>query len=51
MALATEADAILEFARNLGEVRPELAWILTPYDTWEPNPAYVGPTVPHPESE
>ena len=25
------------------------AWILSPLDTWEANPFYGGPRVPHPE--
>lgn len=49
--MATEAEACKEYARNYGYDHPELAWILTPFDTWEPNPAYRGPKVPHPEDE
>ncbi len=47
--LATETEACREYARNVGHERPEDAWILTDWDTWEPNPFYCGPAVPHPE--
>lgn len=49
--LATEAEACREFARNIGEEFPERAWLLTSFDTWERNPAYTGPAVPHPEAD
>ena len=49
--LATPAEAAREFARNVGMERPQQAWILTSYDTWEPNPFYTGPKVRHPEEE
>lgn len=45
--LANEQDACREYAANCGSDR---AWVLTPFDTWEPNPHYRGPRVPHPES-
>jgi hypothetical protein len=48
---AKPADAMREFARNTGSDRPEVAWILTDYDVFVPNPHYVGPRVPHPEDE
>ena len=47
--LATKTDACREYAMNVGVERPEQAWILTDYDTWERNPHYHGPAVPHPE--
>lgn len=47
--LATPTEACREYARNVGAERPEDAWILTDWDTWEPNPYYHGPAVPHPE--
>lgn len=47
--LATPSEACREFARNVGGEQPERAWILTDYDTWERNPFYYGPSVPHPE--
>lgn len=42
--------AVAEYAREHGRQRPEAAWILSPFDTWERNPAYSGPPVPHPEA-
>jgi hypothetical protein len=48
-ARATPSQACREYARNVGCDRPESAWILTDYDTWEPNPYYTGPPVSHPE--
>jgi hypothetical protein len=48
---ATYGMAFKEYARNAGAERPEQAWILTPWDTWEPNPHYRGPAVRHPEDD
>lgn len=48
--MATPAEAAREYARNAGADNPQKAWILTPWDTWEANPSYSGPAVPHPES-
>jgi hypothetical protein len=48
--IATPADACREYARNVGATCPERAWINTDFDTWERNPFYTGPDVPHPES-
>lgn len=48
--LATPAQASKEYALIVGAENPEDAWILTHFDCWEPNPFYVGPKVPHPES-
>ena len=52
--LATMAEAATEYAINVGRDLAESgdttrAWVLSPYDTWESNPFYVGPPVPHPE--
>ena len=47
--MATEQDAMREFAANVAEERKEQPWILTPYDVWVKTPAYTGPEVPHPE--
>jgi hypothetical protein len=47
--LETKTEACREYARNFGEDHPERPWNLTDYDTWEPNPWYRGPRVPHPE--
>lgn len=49
--LATEADAVREYARNVGRDSLDRQWILSPYDTWERNPFYQGPEQPHPEAE
>jgi len=49
MTLATETDAIREWAYNVGADHSESAWLCSNYDTWERNPYYVGPPVPHPE--
>lgn len=51
MTYATVTDAIFEHARNVGRDHPDVAWILTPYDIWHPNPYYRGPAVQHPEDE
>lgn len=42
--------AVSQFAADRGQFRPDQAWILSPYDTWEANPHYMGPVQPHPES-
>lgn len=47
--LATPSDACREYAAAVGSEHPDRAWILTDYDTWEPNPYYVGPPRMHPE--
>jgi hypothetical protein len=49
--LATESDAMREYAYTVGAVRCDLAWICTNYDTWVPNPYYDGPEQPHPEDD
>ena len=49
--IATYPEAMKEYAANAGSDRPEQAWILTPWDVWEPNPAYHGPAVMHPEMD
>lgn len=51
MPLATYDDARAEFARNAGRDNPDHEWILTPFDTWERNPAYRGPKGRHPEDD
>lgn len=47
--IATPREACREYARSVGAERPDAAWILTDWDSWEPNPFYRGPAVPHPE--
>jgi hypothetical protein len=49
--LATASEACKEFAANVGSEDTERAWILTPFDSWERNPYYCGPAVPHPEED
>lgn len=46
---ATPTEAVQEWAYNYGADRPERPWILSDWDTWERNPHYCGPAVPHPE--
>lgn len=46
---ATPAEAYREWVWNAGQDRPDQAWLLTDFDTWEPNPYYSGPPEPHPE--
>lgn len=41
--------AVNQYAAAHGEDSPDQAWILSPFDSWEPNPFYRGPPVPHPE--
>jgi hypothetical protein len=43
--------AVSEGAREVGRMNPDRAWILTPFDSWEKNPFYVGPPVKHPEDD
>jgi hypothetical protein len=47
--LATPADAMREYAENVGREHKDRAWILTDYDVWVRNPFYTGPDQPHPE--
>lgn len=49
--LATPSEAVAEFGRNAGMDRPDRAWLLHDWDVWVKNPFYVGPPVPHPESD
>lgn len=46
---ATITDAVREHTFNVGRDHPDVAWILSPYDTWNRNPYYTGEPVPHPE--
>ncbi len=48
--LATDSDAMYEYARNVGRENPDSPWILDPRDVWIKNPFYQGPPAPHPES-
>jgi len=49
--VATPSEAMKEYAFNFGMDNRERAWICTPFDTWERNPFYNGPAMPHPEEE
>lgn len=49
--VATMGDAVKEYAANVGAENRDNAWILSPYDSWERNPFYVGPPVRHPEDD
>ena len=44
-------EALSEYAQNAEIENTEVAWILSPFDTWERNPFYNGPEVGHPEDE
>jgi len=46
---ARTSDAIREYVRVVGAESPDSPWIVSPYDTWERNPHYQGPAVPHPD--
>ena len=46
----THRELVDNYTRCHGEFETERAWILSPYDTWEPNPFFVGSRPPHPES-
>jgi len=48
-SLPVTQEDLTSLAAARGEDKPNVAWILTPFDTWEPNPFYTGPKVPHPE--
>lgn len=49
--LATPSEAVAEYGRNAGRDNPDRAWLLHDWDVWVRNPFYVGPPVPHPESD
>lgn len=42
-------EAIRQWAWVVGQDYPDRAWLLSDYDSWERNPHYNGPKVPHPE--
>lgn len=46
---ATHCDAAREYAFNVGKENRNIAWILTPYDTFVKNPFYKGLPQPYPE--
>ena len=47
--LATPTESCREYARNAGSEQPWREYIVTPFDTLERNPYYVGPPGPHPD--
>lgn len=54
--VATPQEACREYAHavgfdNMAAGREQPAWILTNWDSWEPNPFYTGPKVRHPEDD
>ena len=46
MSLGEQVDEAMHYE---GQLHPDKAWLLSPYDTWHKNPFYSGPEVPHPE--
>jgi hypothetical protein len=49
--LATDDDAVQEFARNAGAENQDREWLLTSYDIWVKNPFYAGAPGRHPEAD
>lgn len=46
------SEALDQYASAYGAEAPDREWILTPYDTWEPNPFFTGtPSGTHPEDD
>ena len=41
--------ALDQYAEAYGEERPNVEYILSPYDTWLRNPYYTGAPGPHPD--
>lgn len=48
---ATMRDLLGDWARSVGDERPEVAWLLSDLDVWVRNPYYRGPAAPHPECD
>lgn len=46
-----ETEAVRQYAYEIGHENTGRAWILSPFDTWEPNPFYIGEPQPHPNEE
>jgi hypothetical protein len=46
-----ETEAVRQYTYVIGGQCPDRAWILSPYDTWEANPFYIGEPQPHPEED
>lgn len=49
--LASNNEALAEWAWNAGRERKDDAWLLHDFDIWLQNPHYTGPAVPHPEAD
>ena len=49
--LATPAEAIAEWAHNVGIDCQDRAWLIHDWDVWVKNPWYQGPPVKHPEDD
>lgn len=47
--MATEQDAVREWAYNFGATCPEKEWLASNYDTWERNPHFTGTPGRYPE--
>jgi hypothetical protein len=50
-SMTWETEAVRQYAYAIGSENTERAWILSPFDTWEPNPFYIGEPQPHPNEE
>jgi hypothetical protein len=49
---STTSELVREQAAYDGQFCPNIAWILSDFDTWERNPHYTGPANPrHPEDD
>ena len=42
-------QAVAQYVAVVGIDQPLQQWILSDYDSWEPNPYYIGPDLGHPE--
>jgi hypothetical protein len=49
--VASNSEALAEYAFNAGADDRSRAWILTSRDIWVANPFYRGPPVRHPEED
>lgn len=49
--VATQDQAVREWAWNAGSQVPDQAWMLHDLDVWVANPHYRGAPVPHPEAD
>lgn len=49
--MASNGEALNEYAHNAGMDNPDTAWILHDRDIWLKNPYYAGPPQLHPEDD